>query len=293
MGRILLISLMFWAIAEAKVTVVTSYTYIADLAHEIGGENIRVSALAKPTRDPHYIVPKPSHIAKVRSADLVIVNGGELEVGWIPPLISQSGNPDIQPGAKGYEELAHSVAMIQKPEALTRAAGDVHPEGNPHFSVAVRQIPKLAAAVSDALCRVDKTHCDEYEENRDRFIFRWKEKSKEWEKHLNALRGIRVVQAHRLFDYFLQEAGIKVAAELETLPGVPPTASHLAKVIQTVRKEKIPYLITSVYFPEQAVRMVQEKTGIRVVVLPHDVGSLEGTENIFAMMDYLVKALRP
>lgn len=293
MKRFLLIAALSAAVAEAKVNVVTAYPYIADLVKEVGGDRVKVTALAKATRDPHFIVPRPSFIAKVRNADLVVVNGGELEIGWMPPLLERSGNPNVQPGSAGYLALSDSVAMRGKPTVLSRAGGDVHAEGNPHFSVDMHQVPKMSAAVARGLCGADAANCAFYKANERRFALGWADKAKQWEAKLKPLKGVRVIQAHELFDYLLEDFGIETVTTLEPLPGVPPTAKHLAEVIRQIREQKITLLLTSVYFPEQAVEMVAAKTGIRIVTLPHDVGALEGSNSMAAMFDTIVAALAP
>ena len=293
MKRFFLIAALLAATVEAKVNVVAAYPYIADLVKEVGGEKVNVTALAKPTRDPHFIVPRPSFIAKVRNADLVVVNGGELEIGWMPPLLARSGNPDVQPGCAGYVALSDSVAMRDKPKVLSRAGGDVHAEGNPHFSVDMYQIPMMSGAIARGLCGVDSAECSFYEANAQRFADEWAEKLKGWEARLTPLKGLRVIQAHELFDYLLEDFGIETAATLEPLPGVPPTAKHLAEVIRVIKEQKITLLLTSVYFPKQAVETVAEKTGIHVVTLPHDVGALEGTDSMTEMFDTIVAVLAP
>ncbi len=291
--RALLTLLALGLSLSAKVEVVTSYAYIADLVRQVGGEQVGVTYLAKPTQDPHYVVPKPSYVAKLRRADLLVVNGGGLEVGWMPPLIRQSGNPEVHPGGRGYVDLSASVTMIEKPEVLSRAEGDVHPEGNPHFALDMAQVPRMAAAVTEGLCRVDTIHCDTYRRNEAAFTQKWKDNLARWQARLAPLKGTEVVQAHRLFDYLLLQTGMTTVAELEPLPGVPPTASHLEAVIRIIQDRHVPLLLTSVYFPEGAVRLVKEKTDIRVVQLPHDVASLEGCDTLDAMMETITKVLVP
>lgn len=293
MKRTILILACLAGMLEAKVNVVTSYAYIADLVQKVGGEAVKVTFLAKPTRDPHYIIPKPSFIAKVRNADLLVINGGGLEVGWIPPLVSQSGNPAIQPGAAGYVDLSYTLELIDKPTVLSRTEGDVHPEGNPHFSLDMYQVPKMAAAVSEGLCRIDGDHCLSYRENEKRFALRWGERVKVWEAQLASLKGTEVIQSHKLFDYLLRNAGMTTVEALEPIPGVPPTAKHIAGVIRTIKTKKIPLLINSVYFPVNPVELVKAKTDIRVVTLPHDVGALEGTDDLAVMFGTIIKALVP
>ena len=293
MKRMVLILASLAVILEAKVNVVASYAYIADLVKQVGGEEVSVSYLAKPTRDPHFIVPKPSFIAKVRNADLLIINGGELEIGWIPPLIAQAGNPDVQPGAQGYVALSESVDMIDRPVVLSRTEGDVHPGGNPHFAVDMYQVPKMADAVTEGLCRIDAAHCEGYRTNRVRFVAEWNGKTREWEKRLEPLEGMKVIQAHKLFDYLLKNSSMVTVDTLEPIPGVPPTAKHIAKVIGTIKSQKIPMLITSVYFPVKSVELVKEKTGIRVVTLPHDVGAVEGSDTLDAMFERIVETIAP
>jgi zinc/manganese transport system substrate-binding protein len=291
MKRTLLLLLGLAALLEAKVTVVTSYAYIADLVREVGGERVAVSHLAKPTRDPHFIVPSPSYIARVRSADLVVVNGGELEIGWMPPLLAQSGNGRIQPETPGYCDLSRSVAMTGKPRELSRAHGDVHPGGNPHFALDMAQIPAMAALIAEHLCLIDTANCAGYTQNHARFAAAWETKRRGWQQRLKKLSGTAVIQAHALFDYLLEGAGIVTVETLEPIPGVSPTARHTAAVIETIRTRPVAMLVTSVYFPQNVVELVAERTGIRVVTLSHDVGAITGVDSVDAMFEYAVAAL--
>jgi len=291
MKRVILVVFLLFVSLEAKLKVVTAYPYIADLIGKVGGDKVEVSSLAKPMRDPHFIVPRPSFIAKVRNADLLVINGGELEIGWIPPLIAQAGNPAVQLGNSGYLDLSKYVVMTGKPKILDRALGDIHAAGNPHFSVDMRQIPKMTAAIAETLCMLDGTDCQVFRENEQRFAGSWSEKVAGWEERLKPLENLSVIQAHRLFDYLLDNARIKTAMTLEPIPGVTPTAKHTADVIALIKKQKIRMLITSVYFPEASLKLVESKTGVRVVTLPHDVGAIEGVNSIEAMFEYIVNEL--
>lgn len=215
------ISSAFATAAQAKTKVVVTYPYIASLVGEIAKDQADVSTLAKGDEDPHFVVPRPSFIGKLRQADLLIINGGSLEIGFVPPLIRQANNPKIVPGAQGFVDLSQAVNLIEKPDQLSRSEGDIHPEGNPHFILDWHNVPAVARLISDAFARVDRAGAGMYQKNLDLFLSRWKAKTAEWDKKATPLRGKSVIQYHRLFNYFVLRTGMKVVGELEPKPGIP------------------------------------------------------------------------
>jgi len=293
MKKIFIISFIafFYLPVLAQLKVVTAYPYISDIAKKIGGNSIQVDALASGTWDPHYIVPKPSLIAKVRQADLLIINGAELEIGWMPPLIRDSKNAKVQPGASGFLDLSAHVDLIDKPENVSRAHGDVHPSGNPHYSLNPDNILILAKAICDKLCALDNQNSSLYRANLEQFASAWDAKLKEWGDKLKSMQGIKVIQYHKLFDYFLNRFGIDLVMEIEPLPGIPPTSAHIKKIIDVVKTGSVSLIITDVYHSQKPVKMISEKTKARYAVLPHDVNSVAGVTDIFSLFDEIVRRI--
>jgi zinc/manganese transport system substrate-binding protein len=285
-----LIISFFTSVACGQVKVVAAYPYIGDLCKKIGGDRVEVFVLGKGTEDPHFIVPKPSFIAKLRGADLLIINGADLEVGFMPVLIQQANNPRIRT-PKGFLDLSQQVRLIEVPVNVSRSEGDIHPEGNPHFLLDPHCLPPLARAVKEKLCTLDSNHCQMYEKNLAEFIKRWNEKTKGWDRGLTSLKGKRVVEYHRLFDYFLAAYGIQPAGTLEPKPGIPPTARHIEDLITRAKDQKIDFVLQDVYHDNRSARFLADKIGAPYVLLPHDVDAVPEAKDLFSLFDEIVRRL--
>jgi zinc/manganese transport system substrate-binding protein len=277
--RYILLSLatvfLFAHLAFAKLRVITAYPYIADLIEKIGKDRIAVNALARGSRDPHHIIPRPSLIARVRRADLLVINGADLEIGWIPTLIRDSRNPSIQPGKQGFLDFSSHVKLIQVPDRVSRAQGDVHPAGNPHFNLNPEFIIILARVVEQKLCELDGGNCAYYRRNFSQFSEMWLKRIASWKKSLQPLKGIRVVQYHRSHDYFLEYFGI----------------ISIGEMIQRVKSNNVRLILQDVYHSTVPSRFVADRTGARVVILPHDVRSVKVAKDIVSLYDEIVRRL--
>lgn len=286
---------LFFAMASpamAKVKVVGAYPYIEDLVKQVAGNEVDVQSLATGQWDPHFIVAKPSLVSKLRRADLLIINGAQLEVGWLPPLLRQCNNPRIQPGnSKGFLELANYITKIQVPQNVSRALGDVHPQGNPHFVLNPDNVPKMSDAITQKLCQVDSAHCSHFQQNNAKFKQRWSQSSRHWSQRMGKLKGTRVVEYHRLFDYFLEHYGLNMVDTLEPLPGIPPTPQHLAKILSEVKGQNVTLNIRGAYNPEEPSKFVSSHTNAKMVTLPHDVGAVSGANDIFGIFETILKRL--
>ncbi|MCX7737887.1 MAG: zinc ABC transporter substrate-binding protein [Hydrogenothermaceae bacterium] len=287
----LIIGLMFlfFTVAKGEIKVVTTYPYIASITKEIVKEKGKVESLAEGIFDPHFVVPKPSLTIKLRDADLLVINGAGLEVGWLPPLLNQANNLKINPSSVGFLDLSNLVNLIDKPENTSRAYGDIHPEGNPHFHLNPNNIPILADAITQKLCRLDQYNCQYYKNNYSSFKERWDSKIKEWDVRMSPLRGKKFIQYHKLFDYFLLRYGLKSVGTLELLPGIPPNAKHVDSLIDLVRNEKVDRVLQDVYHPQKPANFISEKTGVRITILPHDVGAVPEAKDIYSLFDEIVK----
>jgi len=275
----------------ADLKVITTYPYIADLTKKIGKDKVSVEALARGFRDPHYIVPKPSLIAKTRRADLVIINGGDLEIGWMPPVLNAARNADVQPGEIGFLDLSSHVKMIQVPDRVSRSQGDIHPLGNPHYNLSPDNIPILARVIKNKLCEMDNDNCSSFTANYNSFNTLWQKKILEWKETLKPLKGKKIVQYHRIFDYFMNFFGIKIVGELEPLPGIPPTSKHITKVIRKVKDRGVSIILQDVYHPKGPSTLVSKKTGVKVAVIPHDVKAVSEARDIISLFDEIVRRL--
>ena len=274
-----------------KIKVVATYPYIADLVKTVGGENVQVKALSKGSWDPHTIVPKPSLIAKVRKADLLIINGAQLELGWLPPLLNQANNAGVMPGKKGFLDLSKSVTLIQVPDSVSRAGGDIHPAGNPHYCLNPDHIPLLSAAITAKLEQMDSGNSSLYRENNKVFQELWAKKLGEWETVMSPLKGKKVIEYHRNMDYFLERFGIEVCETVEPLPGIPPTSRHVRHLIDKVRNGGIALILHDVYHSKKTSKFLSQKTGIPYVIVPHDVGAVDEALDVVTLYQQIVERL--
>ncbi len=276
---------------QARLLVVATYPYIGDIVTRVGGERVEVHSLAPGTWDQHRVVPKPSLIARVRGADLLVVNGADLETAWLTPLINESNNGRVRRGGRGYLDLSAHVKLIDVPKALTRALGDVHPSGNPHYYLDPDNIPPCTRAVCERLCALDPAGAAEYRGRRDVFLKTWSKKCGEWEARMAPRKGLKVVQYHTLFNYLLKKYGLTSVASVERYPGIPPASRQIRDVIEAARREGVKKILTSSYDPGGPVRMIAGKTGARVTVLPHDVNAARGVSDIVGLFDCITRTL--
>lgn len=281
----------FQAEAQAKLKVTSTYPYITDLVHQVAGSAVDQQTLATGDWDPHFIVAKPSLITRLRQADLLVINGAQLEIGWLPPLLRQSSNANIQAGSTGLLDLSQFVNKIQIPQNVSRASGDVHPQGNPHFVLDPTNVPKMAAAIQQKLCALDAPQCKAYQLNLKRFNQRWAQSSTNWQRRMSALKGTPVIEYHRLHDYFLHHYGLRLITTLEPLPGIPPTPQHLAKVIAEVKQNKVKFNLRGAFNPQAPTDFVSSKTAAKTVTLPHDVGAVPEAKDIFGLYESLLKRM--
>ena len=297
MGKFILSSiLIWWAVVPpiwGQLRVVTSYPYIADLTQQMGKGHVTVTALGSGSWDPHFVPPKPSFIAKVRRADLLIINGAENEIGWMPPIIKRSNNPKVQPGNPGFLDLSTVVELIDVPENLSRAEGDVHAAGNPHFYLDPHNIPPLVQAISERLCQLSRSQCSEFQSNQQMFQKEWEQRVRVWDEKMKPLQGQKVIQFHKNFDYFLKRYGIETIATLEPLPGIPPTTKHLVSLMERAQQETVHSILLSVYQSQKPAQFVAKKLNIPVIVLPHDVKAMKDVTNIESLFETLVHRFNP
>jgi zinc/manganese transport system substrate-binding protein len=292
MKKILLafvITLLFAAPAFAKLRVVATLPWIGSLAGGLGGNGVGVTVLVKPSQDPHQIEAKPSMILAARSADMLIYNGLDLEIGYLPLLFESSRNPGIQPGKPGNLDCSQFIEAIEKQETADRSMGDVHPLGNPHYHLSARNILKIAGGMAHVLSGLDPAQASLYQANLAAFEERWKEKQGQWAK--TPLRGKRYVAYHRFFEYLALEQGFQIVDYVEQKPGIPPSAGHIERLVESMRKSKPDGILTTGYYGVKEVNALSQKTGVRSTVVPHDVGSARGTDDWFSLMDAVLKSL--
>jgi zinc/manganese transport system substrate-binding protein len=287
--KMLAVLLLLFSISLAQLKVVATYPWIGELVKEVGKDRVSLYVIARGTEDPHFVVPKPSHIAKMRDANLLIVQGASLEVGFLPPLLQQSNNPKIQPGKQGYLDLSEFVELIEKPVNISRAMGDVHPEGNPHYQLDHHNIPPLARAIAERLCQLDSPNCAYYRGNLENFLKRWNARLTEWDREFAKLKGIKVIQYHKLYDYLLQRYGMVLVGTLEPLPGIPPTGKHIEGLISQAQGVK--FILQDVYHEKRTAQFVAQRLNAKVVILPHEVGAVPEAKDLFSLFDEILRRL--
>ena len=276
----------------AQLNIAVSYPYIGALTKTIGGEHVTVTALAKGNWDPHFIIPRPSLISKMRNADGVIMNGGQLEIGWLPPIINRAGNPKTMPNTKTFLNLSHHVKLINKPKSVDRKHGDIHADGNPHFHLSPKNILILAKTIEKYLSRIDQNNIDTYKKNYADFSKIWHHKMALWKKKMKYKKGLKLIQFHDNLAYFNQEYGLLNIGTIEPLPGIPPSSKHTINIIGLIKKEKPCCILHDVYHSTKTADFISQKTGIKVILMPHDIEALENIDNLSALFDHLTSAIK-
>ena len=284
---------VFCATAFGKVNVVTTTADIASLVREVGNGFVEVIAIAKGSQDPHFIEAKPSYMVKLRDSDLLLSNGLSLEIGWLPSLIRGARNPKIAPGSRGYVELGSLIDPIDLPQGkLTRAQGDVHPEGNPHFMLDPMIVGQLAVEVAKKLGELDSANKDKYEENGNQFQARLLKKSAEWQDRITKSGVKKVITYHPSLNYFLKRYNLTAAAHLESKPGIPPSAQHILYVIDVMKKENIKIILVDNFFDTKiAERIKKEVAGSLIKSVGISVDSEPNLKTLSDVTEYLVRAI--
>lgn len=277
--------------AKDKLDIFACEPEWASLANEIGGDKVATFAATNANQDPHHIRAKPSLIAAMRKADMVVCSGAGLEIGWLPILQEKAGNAGTMPGSEGYLLAASVVPMLEKPIRLDRADGDVHPEGNPHVQLNPHNISLVAAELVKRLKTIDPGNAVTYQANYNAFSKRWQEATKRWESEAAALKDVPVVVHHKSFTYLLDWLGMNEVGSLESKPGLPPTTSHLEALLQSLKVHPAKAIIRTPYEPEDASEWLSEKTGDKAVILPFTVGGNHQANDLFALFDSTIKLL--
>ena len=277
--------------ATAALNVFACEPEWAALAQELGGDRVSVYSATTALQDPHRIEARPSLIARVRSADLLICSGSELEIGWIPLLLTQSGNPRIQLGSPGYFEASQQVARLEIPKAIDRALGDIHPGGNPHVHTDPRNIARIAPVLMERMAQLDPANAESYRSRGKSFLERWQAAIARWEQQAVPLKGVPVVVYHKDFSYFINWTGMREAGSLEPKPGIPPTPSHLAELIDQMKRAPAKVIVYSPYNSPQAAEFLSSRANIPAVMVPFTVGGTDKAKDLFGLFDDTIARL--
>lgn len=289
--RIIALLSFFILLAHAKLTVVVSYPYIESITRTIAADKIKIETLAQAKWDPHFISPKPSLITKMRNADLLIINGADLEIGWLPPLLEHANNNRINQFSNQLD-LSKKVTLIDVPTTISRSNGDVHADGNPHFHLDPRNIPLLADAITTFLANKDPNNAQEYRKNLALFKHQWSIHLKRWDTLMGPLRGREVVQYHPVFNYFIRAYGLKTIGTIEPLAGIPPSSAHTMRLITLMKEKKPDFILHDVYHPTKTGEFIADKTGVKLVILPHDIGATSNASTLESFFHSLIQALQ-
>jgi ABC-type Zn uptake system ZnuABC Zn-binding protein ZnuA len=275
-----------------KLNVVTSTTDMAALTQEVGGDKVNVDSIAKGYQDPHFVEAKPSFLLKLRQADLLISVGLQLEIGWLPPLITQSGNPRIQVGAGGYLDASQFAQILEIPQGtVTRAEGDVHPLGNPHYWLDPDNGRRIAKGIAGKLGDLDPGDAAYFQQRFQDFDKRLAAAEQKWDAEMKPYRGRKVVTYHRSFPNFAQHFGLDVIGYVEPRPGIPPTPSHTLELIQLMKRENAKVVLVEPYFDLKTPQSIGRATGAQVIVYLPSVGGEKQVTNYFELFDYDINLL--
>ena len=255
------------------------------LTQELAGERASVYYATTALQDPHRIEARPSLIARVRTADLVVCNGGDLEAAWLPLLLTQAGNAKVQPGSPGFFEAFQFVPKLDIPKVIDRSQGDIHPGGNPHIHMDPRNIAKVANALGERLVRIDPANADVYRARAASFQERWRAAVQRWEQQGARLKGMPIVVYHKDMSYLINWLGLREAGSLEPKPGIPPTPAQLAELVQRMQREPAKAVVYSAYNDPRAAQFLSERSRIPALMLPFTVGGTAAAKDLFGLFE--------
>jgi len=271
--------------AQAAIKVLATTADWGSLATELGGDKVNVYTATSALQDVHQVDAKPSLVARARNADLVVANGADLEIGWLPVLLQESGNPKIQPGTPGYFEATSAVRLVDIPTSVDRSMGDIHPLGNPHVQLDPHDVAAVAKALTARLATVDAANAAYYQARGNDFQTRWQQAITRWEAAAAPLKGVPVVVIHMDQRYLTRWLGLNQVAAIEPKPGVPPSAGYLGQLVAKLSADKPKMILRNAYNDSKAADWLSDKVGAPVVLLPFSVGGTPGAKDLFGLFD--------
>jgi zinc/manganese transport system substrate-binding protein len=278
--------------ADGKLNVVTTTEDLASIVREVGGDHVAVESIARGYQDPHFVEAKPSFILKLQKADLLVVVGRELEIGWLPALIQQSRNAKIQQGADGYLDASLQALILEVPQGqITRAMGDVHPQGNPHYWLDPENGKRIAKSVAGKLSQVRPNDRAYFDQRLADFTTRLDAAEKRWLAQMAPYKGTKVVTYHRSFPNFAERFGLNIVGYVEPRPGIPPSPQHTLDLINEMKRQNIKLVLVEPYFDLKTPNSIGRETGAQVLVLPPSVGGTKDVPDYFKLFDYDINLL--
>jgi zinc/manganese transport system substrate-binding protein len=285
----LLILLAVSSNAFGKMNVVVTLPWIGSVVEDIGKGKVVVKSLVKPNQDPHMIEAKPSMILATRDADLFLFNGLDLEIGYVGLLVESSRNPRIQPGQPGHVNCSSFVEVIERQVSADRSMGDVHPLGNPHYHLSPTNVGKVAAGIVAALTSNDPPNSSYYRDNHFQFQKKLEAQGVIWSG--KRIRGKKFVAYHKFFEYLAAEYQFQIIGYVEPKPGIPPSAAHVEQLVSTMKLTKPDGILSTGYYGKKEVEFLSKQTGVRGIIVPHDVGSAPGIKDWFSLMNAVLSSL--
>jgi zinc/manganese transport system substrate-binding protein len=278
--------------AEDKLTVITTTEDLASIAREVGGDRITVEPIARGYQDPHFVEAKPSFILKLQKADILVAVGRDLEIGWLPPLIQQSRNAKVQVGGSGYVDASLKARILEIPQGqITRAEGDVHPLGNPHYWLDPENGKLVAKEIADKLSQLRPGDRAFFEQRLTDFTARVTGAEKRWESTMAPYKGTKVVTYHRSFPNFAERFGLDVIGYVEPRPGIPPSPQHTLDLINDMKRQNVKLVLVEPYFDLKTPNSIGRATGAEVLVMPPSVGGVKEVTDYFKLFDYDINLL--
>ena len=278
--------------AQDKLTVVTTTEDLAAIAREVGGDRITAESIARGYQDPHFVEAKPSFILKLQKADVLVAVGRELEIGWLPPLIQQSRNAKVQVGGAGYIDASQQARILEIPQGqITRAMGDVHPLGNPHYWLDPENGKAIAKEMSDKLAQLRPNDRSFFEQRLNDFTSRLTEAGKRWASMMAPYKGTKVVTYHRSFPNFAERFGLDVIGYVEPRPGIPPSPQHTLDLINEMKRQNVKVVMVEPYFDLKTPNAIGRATGAEILVVPPSVGGVKEVADYFKLFDYDINLL--
>jgi len=271
--------------AQAALNIFTCTPEWGSLSKELGGDKVNVYIATNALQDPHHVEARPSLIARARSADLVVCTGAQLEIGWLPLVLTQAGNAKIQVGQPGYFEASTQVVLLEVPTLVDRSQGDVHPGGNPHIHLDPRNIAKIAAALGERMAQLDAAEAGIYRARTKSFLDRWQQATARWDKEGVPLKGMAVVGYHKNMTYLNAWLGIREIGSLEPKPGLPPTTAHMSELLARLAKDPAKAVVRSAYNDPRAAEWLSSNAKIPAVMLPFTVGGSDKAKDLFSLFD--------
>ena len=278
--------------AQSKLNVITTTEDLAAIAREVGGDRITVESIARGYQDPHFVEAKPSFILKLQKADVLVTIGRELEIGWLPPLIQQSRNAKVQVGANGYVDASGQAHILEIPQGqITRAMGDVHPQGNPHYWLDPENGKVIGKEIAQKLSQLQPNDRAFFEQRLGDFVSRLTEAEKRWSSMMAPYKGTKVVTYHRSFPNFAERFGLDVVGYVEPRPGIPPSPQHTLDLINEMKRQNVKLVLVEPYFDLKTPNSIGRETGAEVLVMPPSVGGVKEVTDYFKLFDYDINLL--